>query len=196
MSCLEAGKQYKISAKIKIKDENGNDVSCNKNAEWFDPEYCPLFTIQVQTPTGIARLNLGDESSFYWNEGEWNVYNSIFTIDDRLSSATDAFIYIRGPRPGLNMYFDDISIEEYVGLDTSSNFWTSAPIPEGTSDNECVTQTVAESSTATSAVLVDNNIVYQYNTESIYDVASQCIVTNGNAEVRREYDFYLKNIFQ
>ena len=188
INCLELGRQYKISAQIKIMDVNGTAVTCDKNAQWLDPNFCPLFTIWAMTPNGEARLNLGSDlaSHVEWVAGGWNPYEAIFTVDDRLASAGDTLAYFRGPRPDVDIYFDDVSVVEYLGLDTRYNFWTSAPPPEGTSDTDCVATTIAESSGATADILLVSNITYQYHTDAVYNASSECIVVNGDAEVRSE----------
>jgi len=188
INCLELGRQYKISAQIKIMDVNGTAVTCDKNAQWLDPNFCPLFTIWAMTPNGEGRLNLGSDlaSHVEWVAGGWNPYEAIFTVDDRLASAGDTLAYFRGPRPDVDIYFDDVSVVEYLGLDTRYNFWTSAPPPEGTSDTDCVATTIAESSGATADILLVSNITYQYHTDAVYNASSECIVVNGDAEVRSE----------
>jgi len=105
IGCFEMGIQYKISAKIKIFDESTEDITCDQYAEWLDPNFCPLFTIWAQTPNGVAKLNLGNDimTEEEWAAGEWNSYNAVFTVDERLSKAGDAHIFIRGPRPDINI---------------------------------------------------------------------------------------------
>lgn len=195
VSCFESGKQYKLTAKLKIIDAFGRKIGCNKHAEYFDTEYCPLFTIYASTPFGNAQFNLGNSDISEWLKGEWNTYNAVFTVDNRLASATSAELRIRGPRPGVDIYFDDVKVEEYLGLDTMHNFWSTAPLPEGTSENECITRTKAESSTATPAILIDNNIVYKHHTDGPYDAAAQCAVVNGDAEVRKDHLFVFCTVY-
>ena len=198
--CLEAGKQYKITAKVQITDANDDVVVCDKYAEWLDPNFCPLFTIQAQTPNGDAKLNLGNDNDVDWDAGIWNEYNVIFTIDSRLESALSARVFIRGPPAGINIYFDDVSIIEYVGQDTKYNFWTTAPPqedtqpPEEDSDNSCIATTSAESEDATTETLTDSNIVYEHYTAE-YDSAAQCAIKNGDAEVRKSIQVDLGNSF-
>jgi len=167
IECLEAGKQYKISAKVKITDGLDQAVSCDKYAEWLDPNFCPLFTIQALTPHGDAKLNIGNDHNADWDAGAWNTYNAIFTVDTRLESATIAKVFMRGPPADINIYFDDVSIIEHVGEDTRYNFWTTAPPTEDAvesksedaADNVCIAVTSAESEDATTETLTDSNIV-------------------------------------
>lgn len=169
---------------MKIKDENGDDVSCNKHAEWFDVEYCPLFTIRINSSGEVLKYNLRNDDSSEWLPSQWNPFNAVFTVDDRLSSATDAFIHIRGPAPGVNMYIDDISVEEYLGSDTRYNGWTSGPTSTDF-EGEFVVTTEAESENATSAILYDSNIRYKFYRQP-YDPEFQGVI-NGDAEVRDRF---------
>ena len=127
-SCLVAGKQYILTAQVKIDDEQYGAYTCDKFASWKDPDFCPMFTIYVNETEGkTARLNLGNDYPIFenWQENEFNPYYAIFTVDDRLAATDYAYLYLRGPRPDAALYFTDVSIKEYVGADTKNNFWTS-----------------------------------------------------------------------
>ena len=135
-SCLVEGKQYVLTAQVKIVDETFGAYTCDKFASWKDPDFCPLFTIWVEEADGkSARFNLGNDYHKFrlWEENEFNPYHAIFTVDDRLAATNNAYLYLRGPRPDAAMYFTDVSIKEYVGTDTRYNFWTAlAPASDDT----------------------------------------------------------------
>lgn len=138
IGCLEVGKQYKISAQLRVLNSvRRSPYGCSPHAEWLDPAYCPIFTISAVTEGGqTSRLNLGNQGSSgghaEWQVDDWNRYNAVFTVDERLASASDAYIYIRGTKTEAVLYFDDVSVVEYVGEDTRLNFWTT----EVTSNDE------------------------------------------------------------
>lgn len=179
--CFEKGKQYQLRARMKLEEP------CDKNAEWLDDNFCPLFSILALLPTGPARLNLGNfmPAQGNWSVTEWTDYVSIFTVDDHLASSTGGFLYIRGVAPGRNIIYDDVSIIEFIGEDTPNNFWTGAPPPEGTTSLPDVSTTLADSVNASSDVLYDSDIVYKYYTDDTYDESTgECsqLIPNGNAE--------------
>ena len=127
VTCLEEGKQYLITAQIKIEDEVFGTYACDKDAVWLDPDFCPLFTIWVDEGEGhVGRFNIGNDYYHHrvWQEEDYNPYYAIFTVDSRLAATNDAYLYLRGPRPNATMLFTDVSIEEYIGTDTRFNFWT------------------------------------------------------------------------
>ena len=131
-------------------------------------------------------MNLGNDeiSVLEWIEGEWNPYLAVFTIDERLASASTAYLLIRGPRSGINIYFDDVAIVEYMGLDTRNNAWSAAPPPEGSTDNQCISSTPHDSQAASADDLLVSNINYQYYSQSeTYDNSLECAILNGDAEV-------------
>ena len=133
VTCLTVGKQYVLTAEIKITDEVFGTYACDKYAVWLDPDFCPLFTIWVnETQGGIARFNIGNDYYHHrvWQESEWNPYYAIFTVDERLAATDYAYLYLRGPRPNATLMFADLSIREYIGTDTRYNFWTSIS-PQG-----------------------------------------------------------------
>lgn len=128
MTCLEEGKQYILTAQIKIEDEIFGTYACDKYATWLDPDFCPLFTIWVDEGGGhVARFNIGNDYYHHrvWQEEDYNPYYAIFTVDSRLASSNNTYLYLRGPRRNATMLFTDVVLEEYVGTDTRYNFWTS-----------------------------------------------------------------------
>jgi len=196
--CLQEGKQYQLTAQIKITNENDGDFTCDKYTEWLDPNYCPLFTLIVMTPDGEAKLNLGNDmiTVLEWIEGEWNPYFTLFSVDERLASASTAYLVIRGPRAGINIYFDDVAIVEHLGIDTRNNAWSAAPSPEGTTDDQCIASTSHDSQSATPNDLLVSNFNYQYYSDSeTYNNALECAVLNGDAEVRLDIVYCIYDIF-
>ena len=190
-TCLVQGKQYILEADVKILDEVNGVYTCDKYAEWKDPDFCPLFTIWIDEKDGKeARYNLGNDypQHVVWQDGEWNPYYVIFTVDERLAATDTAFIYLRGPRPDATMYFNGLTIHEYVGTNTRFNFWTAvAPETDGNevsydfpnSDNQTV-ETIPE----------DFEYIYYEGTYAEQEASSgfcEQLVVNGDAEVSYIY---------
>lgn len=191
VSCFEVGRQYKVSALIKVINEDGSPYSCDKFAEWTDPDFCPIFTIWTMSSSQISRFNMGNDvpNHLNWQVDEWNAYHAIFTVDERMSKMGDAFVYFRGVRAfGTIILFDDISITEYVGVDTRYNFWTTVEIEPAdygdasdSGNNETTTSEITEKYTNWK-YYKDGETYVQYEQGSCKQ-----LIKNGNAEVSFAY---------
>ena len=188
LSCLVPGKQYILTAQVKIMDEQFGSYACDKFAIWRDPDFCPIFTIWVNETDGrSARLNLGNDYPLFetWQENQFNPYHAIFTVDDRLAATDYAYLYLRGPRPGATMYFTDVELKEYVGTDTRNNFWTS--LVPSVNDTEVAASLPEWNQTDTYPTVPERDGYLYYNdtyqNEEASNVSCVQLVKNGDAEV-------------
>lgn len=184
VSCLVEGKQYILTAMIKIIDQGSGEYACDKYAEWRDPDFCPLFAIWTNRTAGIAKWNIGNDypQHYTWQEGEWNPYSAVFTVDERLATAETAYLYARGSRVNVAVSFNKISLREYVGTDTRFNFWTSPPPPLGIDSSPDVTSTDEGDGGDVDEAFF--NFTYKHYTETYDYSTGPCtqLVMNGDAE--------------
>lgn len=184
VSCLVQGLQYKISAIVKVEDQRTGVYACDKYAEWTDPDFCPLFTVHTTTPVEgqkpvVRRFNMGNDypKHLVYFEGDFNHYEAIFTVDERLANATEAYLYLRGPRADAYLYWDDVELVRYEGEDTRFNFWTGVPTV-GAEDQEVVLEDDDLRLDPTTVV------EYKHYQDTLDPPADPCdeLVKNGDAE--------------
>jgi len=112
MTCfITPGEQFSFSAQMKLTDSNGNPFACDKNAAWGTALSCPLLSIEIQHPSvGMKRYHFGNSFSTPWDATNWNSYHSTITLDVTMTEATEAFWYLQGPAPGINIIFDNVAL--------------------------------------------------------------------------------------
>lgn len=113
-SCLVEGTHYVLKAHIKLFDESMQPYRCNRLASYGDDDYCALVSLYVVLPNGITPIHIPNGSPTDWNATEWNVYRADFVVDVNLAQAKSAQIMLRGPKAGVTLVVDDLSIEKYV----------------------------------------------------------------------------------
>lgn len=112
--CLTRNVEYVIKAKFKLL-ENGTPFMCNKQAPWSDPLSCPVVSLILLLPNGVGQkvVDLDNSVPTEWIPEEFNDYAGIFTADEEMLNATVAHIMIKGPKPGVSILFDEISVSMY-----------------------------------------------------------------------------------
>jgi len=109
--CLVEGAEYSFKAKVKLEDENGKPFFCNKEAEWKSGFHCIILSIKVSGASETKILNLANENPSLWRETEFNDFYAVFTATKELLAGIDMFFMLRGPRAGVSIIFDEVSIE-------------------------------------------------------------------------------------
>ena len=113
-NCLVEGAEYRFTAKLKLEDENGDSFFCAEKAEWRSESHCVILSFVVVSDTsGTNIMNLANEETSLWREGEFNDFNVVFKVSKGLISGRDLFFVLRGPRAGVSILFKYISIEKY-----------------------------------------------------------------------------------
>ena len=116
-NCFVAGEYYEINAKIMILDEDGNFTTCDKTAGWNDEDFCPLFSIwgrdEKEHGWGDFWLDVPNNDTSDWVEGEFNTYTAIFKLNDEIMTAIEASFMFRGLRIGAQILVDSVSFTPY-----------------------------------------------------------------------------------
>ena len=109
-ACLEVGQVYDIHGRFKFEDSVGNPVGCDKAASWGDPNFCLLFTFQLNDDPG-QREHFGSNHEGPWVADEYNSFSSVVTIDQDMARAESMFFFIQGPSDDKTIIFDNISMK-------------------------------------------------------------------------------------
>ena len=117
LDCFELGKKYELKAKIKLVDENGFPFACDKTTDALSEcdTHCPLFNFVHLSDGEEQILPLPNDIVTPWRAEEFNEYHSIFEVSETFLTSISAGFVMRGPRTGVSMIFDDISMTEYEG---------------------------------------------------------------------------------
>jgi len=108
-ACLEEGQVYDIYARFKFEDSAGNPVGCNKAALFGDPDYCLLFTFQLNG-NPLQKQHFGTYYGAPWVASDYNSFHTVVTIDHAMANAESLFFYIQGPSDDKTIIFDNISM--------------------------------------------------------------------------------------
>jgi len=123
LDCFALAKRYELKAKIKLVDENGFPFACDKNASKHIEcgTFCPLFNFVHLSDGNDQHLPLPNNIKTPWMPEEFNEYHSIFEVTQTFLDSVAAGFVMKGPRTGVNIIYDDISLTEYSGsLNTTS----------------------------------------------------------------------------
>ena len=121
-SCLELNKIYEVRAKIRLLDENGFPFQCTTLSMYKDGT-CPAFTLIADTPTGYDKVITGrNDMKQVWRANEYNEFHFFFSVNEDIKNAVEPYWYFRGPKVGVTMLLDDVSIMKYENqLDDDEN---------------------------------------------------------------------------
>ena len=95
---------------------NGIPFACDKTQRYGHPMVCPLMSIKFvvpTAPTGHRWLHITNQNPFAWDADEFNLYRGEFVITSEMTTSTEAYLYIYGPREGIDITYDQISLVEY-----------------------------------------------------------------------------------
>jgi len=109
--CLQEGQVYDLNARFKFEDHFGLPVGCDKEAEWLDPDYCLLFTFELQLDNGIQRKHFGNSFGGSWIADEFNSFRGEVVIDQDMADANSVFFFVQGPSEDKVIIFDNISMK-------------------------------------------------------------------------------------
>jgi len=134
--CLVEGKHYILRAQMKLVDNDDNPYACDSSLYSDDNEDpCPIASIYVDLPTGIEPIHMPNKSPHEWNATGWNVYRSDFIINLDLASAQLTEVKFRGPKAGITVILDSVSIVEHTPptVDCSGDLVMNGNLPVRTS---------------------------------------------------------------
>ena len=110
--CIVPGKSLKFQAKMKLFNEQGYPMDCNKDTLISGHgDRCPFVHLQVTFPAKSEIIDLRNEVVSDWFADDFNLYQAIF-IGPNLSDAEGLALIISGVRPGASIVVDDIVLEE------------------------------------------------------------------------------------
>ena len=115
--CFVQNQFYEIQANIMIFDESGQPYKCDKNADWNDPKFCPLFSIWYSTDETFWDsywYDVPNKDTNEWVEGQFNSYQAIFQMTDDLVNAIEASFVFRGLPKGVQIVLDSVSLTPYM----------------------------------------------------------------------------------
>ena len=109
-SCISVGR-YKVTAYFKLFDSSGNEIGCDKSRR-SGPTRCPQLFFQAHTPgeTVVHKGPSWNRAPGGWNIGDWNKYESIFTLTQEFYDMYEIWFYVHNVLPGNGYYFDDVSM--------------------------------------------------------------------------------------
>ena len=110
-NCMGVGSQWKISFDIKILNKDGDEIGCNVKKT----RSCPEITIESITIGGDVhttnRGNLAESFSKEWRQGEWNRFETLFTMTEEHKSLDETWFYINMIEPRNGYIVDNISMK-------------------------------------------------------------------------------------
>ena len=115
VSCLTEGVRLEVNAYMKL-SINGAPFTCDKTKRYGHPMVCPLMSIKFvvpTAPTGHRWLHITNQNPFDWVGDEFNLYRGEFVITSEMTTSTEAYLYIYGPRGDVDITMDQVSIVEY-----------------------------------------------------------------------------------
>merc|ERR1712071_530390 len=108
-------------AEMKLVTEDGSPCNCSKAIGYNHPESCPLFGFELKK-SGVTSTKLyGNEDPSIFSSYEWNSYRAIFTVPHEISTSDSSFFMVMGPRPGVGIMVDKVSLEEYHLVHSNCN---------------------------------------------------------------------------
>jgi len=111
--CMVEGRQYVLTAFLKLYDEEMNPFQCDKTAGYGDPAACPILEIEMIHPTGFYQTHPENTVTDPWVKDDWNEYRAVFTVSKELANAEKAYVKFKGPFPGISIVLDDIQASFY-----------------------------------------------------------------------------------
>ena len=114
--CLELGKMYEIDARVKlVEGPQMRPYDCDKTVQGNDPRMCPIASLRLNVMGLNLVENMVNDYAESWKPSFFNWYHAIFTVNPDIADSESAFFYIRGPKKGVSIIFDDVSVSEYNG---------------------------------------------------------------------------------
>ena len=157
LDCFEVEKKYELKAKIKLVDENGFPYACNKTTDASSEcdTHCPIFNFVHLSNGGEQILPLPNDIVTPWKAEEFNEYHSIFEVSETFLTSISAGFVLKGPRTGISIIFDDVSMTEYNG-----SLESTAVAEADALDGPC-TSLVVSGDAEVSVYIIINKIFYR-----------------------------------
>lgn len=114
--CLIEGDRMEIDTFLKLKNGNSGFV-CDKGERYGRPRACPLISIKFHVPSaqnGYIWHHIANEDPSEWDPDGFNHYRGHFEITSEMTTSTEAYLFIYGVRPGVDIMFDEVSITKYT----------------------------------------------------------------------------------
>lgn len=108
--CLEIGQKYDLNARFKFFDYSGNPLGCDKSSSWGSPDFCVLFTFELEKNGVVTRRHIGNNYGAEWVANEFNSYKSVLEIDEEFAFADSIYFWIQGPSQEKVIVMDNISL--------------------------------------------------------------------------------------
>lgn len=199
--CLTEGKHYIFRAQVKLVDEYGNPYACDSSLDSTNnPDPCPVASIYIDLPTGIAPIHMPNKSPHAWNATGWNVYRSDFIINLDLARASLTEVKIRGPKAGITVILDSATIVEYTppSIDCSSDIVINGDLPG--EDHPAWTLLGGEIDTYYPGVFLTNTAIMHKNRPTYYSGLRQpldtsCFVETKEYQLSTFFKLFDENMF-
>lgn len=115
IGCLVSGRKYAFRSMIKLIDELADNagVTCSKDASPGSADACPILklTAVIDENGGKVDYDFVNTNTSAWDADSFNPFTATFTVDDTIANALSAYIVVGGPRAGVAILMDQISID-------------------------------------------------------------------------------------
>lgn len=110
-------KKFQLKAKIKLINQHGFPYACNNNPTTSACDCaCPELSF-VYSSNGVEQyLSIPNSITAPWIAEEFNEYHAIFEVNEAFVNADESSFFFKGPRAGVSIIFDDVSIKEVYGM--------------------------------------------------------------------------------
>lgn len=111
VECLDEGRVYDLYLHLKLLDENDQPFACDKGANWNTPLTCPLVSLNVHANGKTTRGHASNEYGAPWKADEFNQYHAEITITTEMAEADEVALFVQGPRSGVKILYDNVSMK-------------------------------------------------------------------------------------
>lgn len=117
--CMAVNSNWEISFKIKLFDQNGSGVVCDKSLGGFTgtgEENCPEVYIESRTQNGGTKITslTNEHPAPTWFANDWNEFKAVFTMLRSHRILDETFIFIHKIKIGYSYIIDDFKMVPYA----------------------------------------------------------------------------------
>jgi len=115
VGCLVEGARMELKASMKLM-ANDESFVCDKTHKYGEARVCPLMSIKFVVPTaenGYRWLHIRNQNPIAWRADTFNHFTGQFVITSEMTASTEAYLYMYGPSPGVDIIFDEVTLREY-----------------------------------------------------------------------------------
>ena len=110
-TCFAEGLRYQYNAEMKILNDKGDYMQCQKQAPWGTYGSCPLVIMKLEFEDGgVQWVHLFNSDNSEWKLDELNPYKSEFVVTKGMATAQKISVIITGLRSGMSIIYDSVGI--------------------------------------------------------------------------------------